>query len=99
MDLATLLEGTVASIGEAGQLISDITEEQLESVPRGENTIVKFGGHETHGLFPVDHGQPDATMVAYLGNRGVLEIEIVGVSHTLTVFENVMFLSRKFWSS
>ena len=49
-------------------------------MPRDENTVVKFGGHETHGLFPNDHGQPDATMVAFLGKSGSLEIEIVGVS-------------------
>ena len=78
--MANLVEGTVASIGESGQLISDITQGQLENVPRDENTIVKFGGHETHGLFSHEHGQPDATMVAFVGKSGALEIEIVGVS-------------------
>jgi len=76
--LENLVEGTIARIGESGQLISDIMAEQLENVPRDENTIVKFGGHETHGLFASDHDQPVATMVAYIGKCGSLEIEIVG---------------------
>ena len=78
--MANLIEGAVASIGESGQLISDITEDQLANVPRDDNTIVKVGGHETQGLFAADHGQPDATMVAYFSTSGALEIEIVGVS-------------------
>lgn len=78
--MANLIEGAVTSIGEAGQLISDISDEQLENVPRNENTVVAFGGHQTLGLFSPDHGQPDATMVAFIGKTGALEIEIVGIS-------------------
>ena len=78
--LANLVEGSVARIGESGQLISDITDEQLENTPRDGDTLVRFGGHETQGLFSADHGQPESTMVAYVGEGGSLEIEIVGVS-------------------
>lgn len=78
--MANLVEGSVARIGESGQLISDITAKQLQEVPRDETTIVTFGGHQTHGLFAADHGQPKTTMVAYVGSSGALEIEIVGVS-------------------
>jgi len=78
--LATSIEGSVAKIGDSGQLISDITVDQLQGIPRDENTTVKFGGHVTQGLFDAGHGQPDATMVAYISEAGSLEIEIVGIS-------------------
>ena len=80
--MANLLKGTVASIRDSGQLISDITEQQLENVPRNESTIVKFAGHTTIGLFSIEHGQPDSTLVAFVGKSGALEIEIVGISLT-----------------
>ncbi len=44
-----------------------------------ENTVVRFGGHETFGVHPTDHGQPESTMVASLGSSGFVEIEIVGI--------------------
>jgi S-adenosylmethionine hydrolase len=69
----------VASIGNAGNLITDISSEQVSEVPRDESVRIKFGGHETFGLFPAEHGQPDATMVASLGSSGLVEIEIVGI--------------------
>lgn len=62
-----------------GALVTDISIEQLSDVPCGESTSIKFGDHETFGLFPAGHGQPDATMVASLGGSGFLEIEIVGI--------------------
>lgn len=78
--MATKIEGTVAMIGEAGRLITDIAVASVEEVPNGDSTSVVFGGHETVGLYPPDHGQPDATMVASKGESGFVEIEIVGVS-------------------
>lgn len=74
------IEGTVSSISHNGALITDISIESLENVPTGETTQIKFGDFETFGLFPNEHQQPDATMVAFLGDTGFLEIEIVGIS-------------------
>lgn len=70
----------MTEVGAAGNLISDIANDQLAEVPTDENTVVKFGDHETLGIFPAEHGQPDATMVASMGQSGFLEIEIVGIS-------------------
>lgn len=77
--MANRIEGQVSSITESGALVTDIPVDQLTDVPRDENTAIKFGDHETFGLFPAEHGQPDATMVASLGSSGFLEIEIVGI--------------------
>lgn len=78
--MANLLEGNVTQISTEGNLVSDISIDQLNDVPKDEKTVVKFGEHETLGIFPSDHDQPNATMVASLGMSGYLEIEIVGIS-------------------
>ena len=77
--MANRIDGTVASIGDGGNLITDISNEQVSEVPRDDSVTIKFGGHETFGLFPAEHGQPDATMVGSLGSSGFVEIEIVGI--------------------
>ena len=77
--MANRIDGKVSRISENGSLITDITSEQLKDAPTDENTSIKFGDYETFGLFPAEHGQPDATMVASTGSNGFLVIEIVGI--------------------
>jgi S-adenosylmethionine hydrolase len=79
--LPNKIDGKVEKIGESGQLVTDISIEKLTQVPRGDDSVkIKFGGHETLGIFPASHGQPDSTMVASEGESGFVEIEIVGIS-------------------
>jgi S-adenosylmethionine hydrolase len=78
--LANRLEGRVAEIGETGSLVTDISVAQIANIPHDDSVTIRFGGHETLGIFPVNHGQPDATMVASFGQTGFLEIEIVGIN-------------------
>lgn len=77
--MANRIQGQVSRISETGNLITDISVDQLNEAPRDESLTVKFGDHETFGLFPSEHGQPDATMVATMGISGCVEIEIVGI--------------------
>ncbi len=63
-----------------GDLVTDISIEQITNVPRDESVRIIFGGHETIGLYPDPHDQPAATMVAKLSNSGFLEVGIVGIS-------------------
>lgn len=77
--LTTKIEGKVASIGDHGNLITDIAIAAVADASEDETTVVKFGGHETFGIFPADHGQPESTMVASCGPSGFVEIEIVGI--------------------
>ncbi len=74
------LEGKVESISDAGSLITDITETRLADVPRGEEVIITCSGHETNGILPADHNEPENTLLAMIGASGNLEIEIVGTS-------------------
>lgn len=78
--LSNQIEGYVASISANGDLITNITLDQVANVPRDDSVSVKFGGHETLGIFPADHQQPPATMVASVDLDGFLKIEIVGIS-------------------
>ncbi len=78
--MAHQIQGQVSSIDESGRLISDISNEQVANAPRDESLTIKFGDHATVGLFPADHDQPPATMVASFGSSGFIEIEIVGIS-------------------
>ena len=74
------IQGQVNSIDNAGRLISDIPIAEVSQAPRDDSISVKFGAHETIGLYPPNHDQPPATMVASLGSSGFVEIEIVGIS-------------------
>ncbi len=78
--MSNQIEGHVASIGANGGLITNISADQIAHIPRDDSVRIKFGGHETLGIFPANHNQPEATMVASLGAGGFLEIEIVGIS-------------------
>jgi len=78
--LSNLIEGHVASVNADGDLVTDISIEQIINVPRDESVRIIFGGHETIGLYPDPHDQPAATMVAKLSNSGFLEVGIVGIS-------------------
>lgn len=78
--MSNQIEGCVSTISQGGNLVTDIAISQLSEVPHDESVTIKFGGHETIGIYETDHGQPDATMVASEGASGFLEIEIVGIS-------------------
>ncbi len=78
--LSNQIEGLVASCDSAGNLITDIPNDSVAGIVGDENVSVKFGDHETFGIFATDHGEPDATLVASLGNSGFVQIEIVGIS-------------------
>lgn len=80
--MANRIEGTVSQISPSGGLITDISNKSLAHIPSDESTCVKFGDFETFGIFTQDHQQPDATMVAFIGQDGLLQIEIVGISLT-----------------
>ena len=78
--MANLIEGSVVSISDAGDLVTDIGEDQLNGAPRDTSVTVSFGPHETNGIFTADHGEPDSTLIAIVGASGFLEIGIVGLS-------------------
>jgi len=74
------VEGKVVSVTEAGNLVTDITADQLRNAPRTEQTVIRCDEHETRGLFSPDHQEPASTFLALLNPAGQLELTIVGDS-------------------
>lgn len=74
------ITGQVTAIDSFGNLITNITAEQLASVPRGEELEVRCDEHETRGLFRTYGDQPEMTLIALVGSSGFLELAIVGDS-------------------
>ncbi len=74
------IEGIIESIDSFGNLISNITTDQLEGAPRGEEVTVECDEHQTQGIFTTYSDQPEMTLIALIGSSGKLELAIVGES-------------------
>ena len=78
--MSHLIKGKVQSIGQTGDLITDITNDQIVDAPNDESVTVSFGPHHTLGIYESNHQQPDSTLLAIRGSSGNLELTIVGIS-------------------
>ncbi len=78
--VAGKIEGKIVTVGDDGNLITDILSEQLSDVPTDERVIVTCDEHETMGIYFPDHGQPEMTLIAILAESGSLQLSIVGDS-------------------
>jgi S-adenosylmethionine hydrolase len=80
LSVASKIEGAVVAISEGGNLVTDITADQLRDAPRGDSVTVTCDEHETIGIYQKDHQQPPMTLIALVGDSGKLELAIVGDS-------------------
>lgn len=71
------ISGSVESIDSFGNLVTNITREQLVDVPRGDTTTVDCDGHATQGIFETYGQQPPMTLIALIGSSDKLELAIV----------------------
>ena len=74
------IEGSVVSVSDAGNLVTDIAGDQLAEAPTNDSVTVRCDDHETSQIFDVHHEQPPMTLIALIGGSGNLELEIVGDS-------------------
>ena len=74
------VRGEIVAVDASGNLVSDITERQLDGVPRDESVTVSCDGHKTVGIYPLDHRQPEMTLLAMLNAEGQLSLALVGES-------------------
>ncbi|MEM8679174.1 MAG: adenosylmethionine-8-amino-7-oxononanoate aminotransferase [Planctomycetota bacterium] len=74
------LAGQVVSVSESGDLLTDISDEQLRGVPRDEAAVVACDGHETRGIFDDNHNEPDLTLIAMINQTGQMQLTLVGES-------------------
>jgi S-adenosylmethionine hydrolase len=77
------IEGRIAAVAENGNLVTDLTAEQLQHVPKDLRVSIQCDEHVPQGIFAPGHSEPEMTLLALLGSRGVLELEIVGDSARL----------------
>jgi S-adenosylmethionine hydrolase len=75
--VANRIEGQVTAIDSFGNLITNITREQLAGVPTDETVGVFCDEHETRGIFKTYADQPAMTLIALVGANDCLEIAIV----------------------
>lgn len=73
------IEGTVAVATDSGDMLTDITAQQLIDVPRDERVAVSCGGHQTIGIYSPDHAEPEMTFLAIVDDQR-LRLTIVGES-------------------
>ena len=81
--MAQKIEGKVVSVDQNGDLVTDITANQLTDVSRDERVFVSCDEHETMGIYGPDHGQPEMTLLAVINDAGYLKLSIVGESARL----------------
>jgi len=74
------ITGTVVEIDSSGNLITDILSERLDSAPTDASLRVMVDEHETFGLYPPEHSQPEMTLIAIANGSEPLRIVLVGDS-------------------
>jgi len=74
------IEGSVVSYSEDGNLVTDIPHDRLRTIPSVSDVSVVCDEHETVGIYPLDHKEPNFTLLALSGSSGFLELSIVGDS-------------------
>ena len=78
--MAGKIKGKVVAISARGDAITDISSDQLRDVPSDEQVGIQCEGHVTSCIFPANHGQPEMTFLACIGDSGFLELSLVGDS-------------------
>ena len=71
------IEGQVASINDAGDLVTDISCQRIQGIGDARQAKIKVGDHETVGIFPIDHGEPDGTLITIEGSPDSWRLESV----------------------
>ena len=74
------IEGTVQAIDSFGNLVTNITSEQLAAAPTNPRVTITCDEHQTLGIFRTYSDQPEMTLIALIGSSGQLELAIVGES-------------------
>lgn len=81
--MANHIDGEVIEVDSFGNLITNITRDQLKGVPTDESVTVTCDDHQTQGIFKTYSDQPALTLVALVGSGDRLELAIVDESATI----------------
>lgn len=78
--MSQTITGTVVEIDSSGNLITDISCDRLTTAPTDASLRVTVDEHETFGLYPPEHSQPEMTLIAIANGKESLKISLVGDS-------------------
>ncbi|MCA9129008.1 MAG: hypothetical protein KDB22_18100 [Planctomycetales bacterium] len=78
--MSATLSGKVIEIDPNGDLITDVSADSLDHAPRDASLRIVVDEHETYGLFPPEHSQPEMTLVAILEDGKTMRVVLVGDS-------------------
>jgi hypothetical protein len=82
--MARVIDGKVTEVTPEGDLLTDISSEQLAAAPKDESVrILVDDEHETFGIFPAEHDQPAMTLIAILQADQPLRLHLVGDSASM----------------
>ncbi len=82
--MAGQIEGTITTITEEGDLITDIEFRKWSSAPRDSSVrIIVDDEHETFGVFPASHDQPTMTLIAIGDDEQPIRLVLVGDSASM----------------
>ena len=95
--MANHIDGEVIEIDSFGNLITNITRDQLKGVPTDESVTVTCDEHETQGIFNTYSDQPALTLVALVGSGDRLELAIVDESAAIMLGVKVGAAVRVGW--
>ena len=75
--VANRIEGEVITVDSFGNLITNISRDQLEGVPTDIQVGIFCEDHETRGIFSTYADQPPMTLIALVSSSDQLELAIV----------------------
>jgi hypothetical protein len=82
--MAETIVGKVTEVTPEGDLLTDITAEQIAKAPNDESVrILVDDEHETFGIFSADHDQPSMTLIAIAQPDTPLRLHLVGDSASM----------------
>lgn len=95
--MANHIDGEVIEIDSFGNLITNITRDQLKGAPTDESVTVTCDDHQTQGIFKTYSDQPALTLVALVGSSDRLELAIVDESAAMMLAVKVGAAVRVSW--
>ena len=77
---ANHVNGQVTALNEAGDLLTDIAVSSCATAPNPLEVKIRIGPHETLGIHPATHNEPEGTLIAIASDEGLLNISITGMN-------------------
>lgn len=82
--MAETITGIVTEVTPDGDLLTDITYDQIAKAPNDETVrIIVDEEHETFGIFPAEHNQPPMTLISIAQPNSPLRLHLVGDSASM----------------